>query len=573
MANKSSIFQVKGMHCTACASRLEKSLGKISGVDSCSVNFASNSLIINFDSQKISIKNIVELSEKAGFRIYQDKEDLSDNKELLLDSLKVTFAWIVTIILGLHMFFPSIHIPYYLKIILSSLVLFFCGFGIFKSAISSLKNGVMGMDVLIALGALTAWGSFFLPLFGIKISDYTMTAAMLIAVNLTGRFIEAGARGRASASVLALSNFGAKKAEKILENQEIQIVPVSSLVIGDIIRIKAGEKIPTDGIIIEGITTTDESFLTGESLPVEKKVGDYVFGASINVSGLIHIRVERDTTNNLLAQTIKLVQEAQGTKVPIQILADKITRIFVPIILTISFLSFSVWFAFPDAIPSLLEALNIDFIRESRLSEAISAAIAVLVIACPCALGLATPMALVTGSSLGAKKGILLRKGAAVQALNNIQVVALDKTGTITEGKPKLIGMLAQNIEETEALELLRGLEEVSTHPLASTVVQYAKDKNIKGREFRNIHDVAGQGIEGLYDGTEWFCGSLKATKELTINIPAELEVYIDSSLSKGETLICLSDLSRKECKAIFSFFDSIKPDALETIKKLKQMG
>ncbi|MGL4394524.1 MAG: heavy metal translocating P-type ATPase [Brevinema sp.] len=573
MSDRSSIFQVSGMSCTSCAARLEASLSKVNGVSSCSVNFASGSLVINFDSSKLSTKDIIESGKKAGFTLSEERDEILENKEMLLDLGKMIFAWVITLVLGLHMFIPHFHFPLLPKIILSSLVLYFSGYNIFKTAIVSLKNGIMGMDVLIALGAFTAWSSIFFPLFGVKISDYTMTAAMLIAVNLTGRFIEDAARGRASASVLALSNFGAKTADKVLENNEIEVIPVAQLAIGDIIRIKAGEKIPTDGIIIKGHTSTDESFLTGESLPVEKKIGDYVYGASINVSGVIQIRVEKDTTNNLLAQTIKLVQEAQGTKVPIQILADNITKIFVPIILTISFLSFAIWFAFPDSIPSFLNFFNIDFQNGDRLSDAISAAIAVLVIACPCALGLATPMALVTGSSLGAKKGILLRKGAAVQSLNDIQVVALDKTGTLTEGKPKLIAMTSEGISETEALELLSGLEESSTHPLAATVMNYAKEKQVQMRSFAHIKDIPGQGIEGHLEDTDWFCGSLKATKELGINIPAQLESYIHESQEKGETLICLSDLSRKETKAVFSFFDSIKPEAIDVIKQLKQMG
>ncbi|MGL4563419.1 MAG: heavy metal translocating P-type ATPase [Brevinema sp.] len=570
MSHQSNIFQVKGMHCTACATRLESALEKVSGIESCVVNFASNSLIISFDPHKISVDTINRYAEKAGFSLTQNKIDTKQN---IIELARMSGAWIITILIGLHMFFPGIYFSDLLKIFLSFIVLFVCGLDIFKSALSSLKNRILGMDVLIALGALTAWISSILPLIGLKISDYSMTASMLIAVNLTGRFIESAARKTASASVSALANFGAKIAEKIEKNKEITTIPVSELKIGDIIQVKAGNKIPTDGIIVKGQTSIDESFLTGESLPVEKRINDYVFGASINISGLIHIRVERDTNNNFLAQTIKLVQEAQGTKVPIQILADKITRIFVPIILILSFLSFALWFGFPNAIPALLDYLNIEFTPESRLAEALSSSIAVLVIACPCALGLATPMALVNGSSLGAKKGILLRQGASVQALQSIQIIALDKTGTITEGKPKLISIQTHNIEEQEALELLRGLEEASNHPLAETVVSYTKEKKINGKHFEHIKDLPGQGIEGCYDGIEWFCGSLKASEELSIGIPNELEVYIDESLKKGETLIFLSDLSRRECKAVLSFSDSIKKDALETLQQLKKMG
>lgn len=573
MAKKSIIFSVSGMHCTSCASRLENSLNKIDGVESCAVNFATNNAVVTFETDKTTQKILETVASQTGFHISVDKQSNIENSFFISDSVKVIGAWLIIIIMFAHMFSHSIMIPHIVKIILSGAVIFICGFDILKNAWSSLKEGIMGMDVLIALGGLTAWLSAFLPYLGIKIGDYTMTAGMLIAVNLTGRFIENIVRGKASQSVLALANFAASTANKVLESGEIVTVNTKELMIGDIIQIKNGEKIPTDGVIISGKTSADESFLTGESLPIEKREGDYVFGASINISGIIKVRVEKDSSSNLLAQTISLVQEAQGTKVPIQILADQVTKVFVPIILILSFLSFAIWFALPDLIPSFLSYFNIDFNPDNRLSDALSAGIAVLVIACPCALGLATPMALVTGSSLGAKKGILIRQGAAVQELNDVQVIALDKTGTLTAGKPQLMSIVTDGaIEKDHALKLLSGLEALSNHPLADTVVEYAKKNNITGHTFEEVTNFPGQGVQGLYDNTEWFVGSVKATAEFGISISGVLEQAIDSGKEKGETLICLSDLSRKECHAVVSFADSIKPDTLPAIQQLKQM-
>ncbi|MGL4676395.1 MAG: heavy metal translocating P-type ATPase [Brevinema sp.] len=573
--HKSLSFNVTGMHCTACSARLEKKLNNTKGVYKSTVNFASGTALVQFEPSIIKENEITQVAIPMGYTMsaHEDSEQLQ-SLSLKKEFFFVILSWLFTLILVIQMTQShGLNIFSLLGVIISGATLLIPGFPILKSAFFSVSSGILGMDVLIALGASAAWISSFLPLLGISVPDYSMTASMLIAVNLTGRLLETMARGSASKAVNILANFSGKYAHKITNTGEVQETLISELQIGDRIQIKAGEKIPTDGTIVEGRTSVDESFLTGESLPIDKQTEDYVYGGAINLDGFIVIRVERDSKNNILAQTIKLIQEAQGTKVPIQIFADKITAIFVPIILTLAFLCFAIWFAFPSFFPNFLASINIPWEPSSRLSAAISASISVLVIACPCALGLATPMALVNGSTLGAKKGILIRNGSAVQNICDIDLIALDKTGTLTMGKPQLTTFMSTKLSEQEAVGILTGLEIGSTHPLANAIIGYAKKKQIPTHKLNRISNVPGQGVFGVYHQKEWFAGSLKSSLEQSIIISDELQVQINERQELGETLVCLSDLSTHRCEAIASFSDTLNPEAKESIQQLKLMG
>lgn len=575
--NKKIVFNITGMHCIACASRLEKKINALNGVSHVTVNFLSNTASVSFQPSIVKEIAIITLASKIGYTLTTETTTISYKQAFYKEIIFVIIAWILTSILMIPMLLGhhdsmSTNSPY-LGIIVAGITIFIPGFPIVKNAITSLFAGVMGMDFLITLGALAAWVSSLLPLFGLNIPDYSVTASMLITVNLTGRFLENIARGTASKAISALANFNGKYAHLITKDGTITEVLIQDLKINDTIQIKSGEKIPTDGIIIKGRTSTDESFLTGESLPIEKKPGDYIYGGSINIDGFIIIRVERDSQNNMLAQTIKLIQEAQDTKVPIQVLADKITVIFVPIILTISFLSFAIWFAFPEFFPELLSYFGFSYNSSSRFTSALSAAISVLVIACPCALGLATPMALVNGSTLGAKKGILIRRGSAVQYLCDIDIIALDKTGTLTMGKPKVTNVITLNSNNSEALEIITGLEQSSTHPIAHAISIYAKEHKIEAKILENIINSPGQGIYGTYNQIDWFAGSLKATQEQDIDISEELQLNMNTTISLHETLVCLSNMHTKNCELILSFTDSLNPEAKDCIHHLQAMG
>ncbi len=570
--HKSLSFDVTGMHCTACSNRLEKKLSNLKGVIKSTVNFASGTALVQFHPKLTNITEISNTADSLGFTMQPIGNEGFKNKSLKKEIAFVVISWIFTLILAIPMYGSMhYHNPYY-GVIIAGITILIPGFTIIKSAFVSIISGIMGMDVLIALGAITAWISALLPLLGISMPDYSMTAVMLIAINLTGRLLETIARGTASNAVNHLANFSGKIAHLVGANGAIIDIAISELKIGDSIQIGAGEKIPTDGMIVEGRTSVDESFLTGESLPIDKQPGSHVYGGAINHDGLIIVKVTKDPTNTVLAQTIKLIQDAQGTKMPIQILADKITSIFVPIILTLSFLCFAIWFAFPSAFPTFLsDTFGVHLFITSRLSAAISAAISVLVIACPCALGLATPMALVNGSALGARKGILIRQGSAIQNLCDINIIALDKTGTLTEGKPQVTSFMS--ISEENVGGILVGLESSSSHPLANAIIQYSKTNHIAPEELKDVLNMPGQGIMGVHNHTEWFAGSYKSTFEYGVDIPDELQAHIDKRLDKGETLVCLSNMSANRCEVVVSFSDTLTKEAQESIHQLKQMG
>ena len=574
--HKSSTFNVTGMHCVACAGRLEKKVQKLDGVTKIIVNFISGTATVDFYPTTVKEEDIIAVANNMGYSLAPESTTLSYENTFNKEFILVIVSWILTSILMIPMLLGYHHymrttLPY-LGIIIAGATIFIPGFSIIKSATKSLFSGVMGMDFLIALGALAAWVSSLLPLFGVKIPDYSVTASMLITVNLTGRLLENMARGTASKAISALANFSGKYAHLVSADGTVTEVLVQDLKIGDTIQVKSGEKIPTDGTIIEGRTSTDESFLTGESIPIEKKPGDYAYGGALNLDGFITIKVERDSQNNMLAQTIKLIKEAQGTKVPIQVLADNITVVFVPILLTISFLSFATWFAFPNFFPDLLSPFGFTYDTSSRFAPALSAAIAVLVIACPCALGLATPMALVNGSTLGAKKGVLIRRGRAVQHLCDIDIIALDKTGTLTMGKPKVTNIISID-GHSETLKILVGLEKSSIHPIAHAVLAYAKEHKIEAKTLENITNNPGQGLQGTIDQIEWFAGSLKATQEQDITVSEELQEMIDTQIALHETLVCLSNMRTKNCELVLSFSDSLNPEAKESMNQLKAMG
>ncbi|MGL5721829.1 MAG: heavy metal translocating P-type ATPase, partial [Brevinema sp.] len=569
---ESHVFWVSGMHCTACSSRLEKRLNSHSGVQA-SVNFASSTAVVNFDSSKVSVDVLTQDAEKLGFKLKPETKAASMRSEVLPDIINLSISWVLSLVLAAEMFGLGMHNNPWYSFIIATISVVGTGRGILRSAWSSIVSGVLGMDVLIALGALVALGSSTFRVLGVNMPNYAMTASMLISVNLLGRFLETLARGKASQAVKALADFNAKTAfKRTPEGKSIEVL-VQDLIVGDVVDVRAGDRVPADGLIIEGHSATDESFLTGESLPVEKKPNDKVYAGSINIEGALTIRVENTSDQSFLAQTVTLMQEAQGSKIPIQIMADKITAVFVPIIVSIAVLGTAIWIAFPNALPSLMAPFGIVFEPEGRFIDAVSVGIAILVIACPCALGLATPMALVNGSALGAKHGILIRRGAAVQLLSEAAIIALDKTGTITEGQPELHSFHTDGLEDHEALAILGGLEQLSSHPLASCINRYVESKAITPAAVENVVIKAGQGIFGDYNDKEWFAGSLAATEAQKASFPHKLHSEIERIQELGESIVCLVNRSEGMVVALASFADKIKDDSAEAIASLKEMG
>ncbi|PUU86375.1 MAG: Cu2+-exporting ATPase, partial [Halanaerobium sp.] len=387
-------------------------------------------------------------------------------------------------------------------IVLAIPPLFVFGRKTFITAYRAVSHGSANMDVLIAMGTgaafITGPAVFFTP-----IANYAGVSAMIMAFHLTGRYIEETAKGRASQAIRKLLELGAKTAT-IIENGNEKEVAIEDVQPGDIMLIKPGEKIPTDGEIVEGETTVDESMATGESMPVKRKEGDEVIGATVNQNGLIKAKATKVGKDTFLSQVVKMVEEAQGTKVPIQEFADKITGIFVPTVLVIAVSTFVLWLIFPDALR------EVGFWAQSFLpwvdptlgtfTLAIFATIAVLVIACPCALGLATPTALMVGSGIGAENGVLIRKGEAIQTMKDVHTIVFDKTGTITKGKPEVTDLIAaEKSSEEKLLQLAASVEAGSEHPLGEAIVRGAKDREIEVKEIKNFNSVTGKGLSLIH--------------------------------------------------------------------------
>jgi len=471
---------------------------------------------------------------------------------------KMVWSWILAIPIALIMLSERIFGFMILPEVFSSWILLAMAFPVvFIFGYETLRGGLRGflslyfnMDSLIALGTIIAWLTGIFSYFGI-VADYSGVSAMIMAFFITGKYVEAVARGRASQEIKKLLELGAKNARVLMGKEEIEI-PISEIKIGDVMIIKPGEKIPTDGIVIKGFSSVDESMITGESLPVDKNVKDSVIGATINQDGILYVKAAKVGKDTFLAHIIDLVENAQGTKVPIQEMADKITGIFVPAILVISIVSFINWFYFT-----------------SDLSRALGIAISVLVIACPCALGLATPTALMVGSGMGAKRGILIRKGEAIQTMKEIKIVMFDKTGTITKGKPEVRKIkTAGKVKENYLLEVAASLEKNSEHPIAKAIVEKANLKKYK--EIKGFRVLRGRGIEGYIGRKNILIGNPALMKERKISLK-EFEGTIESFENSGCTTMIVSESG--EILGVIGVADAIKEDSVEAIAILKING
>ncbi len=482
----------------------------------------------------------------------QPKEDaeVKNWKNKLIGSW--IFALPIAIIMISMKFFNFMFLP---KEILTLILLIFGFPVIFVIGFSTLKSGLRGlftfyfnMDSLISLGTLIAYLTGILTFFMI-INDYSGVSAMIMAIFITGKYIEAKAKGRATQEIKKLLELGAKNARVVRGKNEIEI-PIAEVVIGDIIIVKPGEKIPIDGIVIRGESSVDESMVTGESIPNDKAKGSPVIGATINQDGILYIKVTKVGKDTFLAQIIELVEEAQGTKVPIQKLADRITSIFVPIILILATLTFAGWWAFGN-----------DFGR------ALGVGISVLVIACPCALGLAVPIALTVGSGMGAKRGILIRKGEAIQTMKKVRIIVFDKTGTITKGKPEVKEIFSR-VKESYLMELAGSLEKNSEHPLSKAIVNKANlKKYLKVNKFKILR---GRGIEGKVGNKNIVIGNSLLMKEEGINLRI-FENKIEEFENKGYTTISVAE--NKKCLGIIGIADSVKEDSVKAISILNSKG
>ena len=470
---------------------------------------------------------------------------------------KLVGAWIFVIPAAFFMFSERLFgLKPFSEVFMTVLILFFGFPVIFVFGWQTIKAGIRGlftfyfnMDSLIALGTLVAYLTGIASIFS-SLQDYSGISSMIMAFYITGKYVEARARGRASQEIKKLLELGAKKARLLKKNGEEAEVDISEIKIGDVIIVKPGEKIPTDGIVLKGESSVNESMVTGESLPVDKKKGSTVIGATINEDGILYVKATKIGKDTFLSHIIELVEEASSEKVPIQVLADKITGVFVPAILILAILTFIGWIIFGAAV-----------------SRAIGVAIAVLVIACPCALGLATPTALMVGSGMGAKRGVLIRKGEAIQTMRKVKYIVFDKTGTITNGKPEVSGIKA-SVKENYLLETAASLEKLSEHPVARAIVEKAKLK--KYREVKGFRVIRGKGVEGKIGKSSVIIGNRALMGEKGIPFD-DFETDISRFESSGKTTMIVAEGGK--VIGVIAVSDSIKKESREAIALLSQQG
>ncbi len=472
---------------------------------------------------------------------------------------KLVWGWIISIPIILLMYLPllfgimlfSERLMTIIVLIMAFPVMFVIGFSTLKSGFRGFISFYFNMDSLIALGTVVAYLTGIASLF-FEIQNYSGISAMIMAIFVTGKYIESKARGKAGQEIRKLLELGAKNARVVRNGKEIEI-PISEVIVGDIFIVKPGEKIPTDGLVTKGESSVDESMVTGESLPVDKLKGSNVIGATLNQDGILYVKATKVGKDTFLAHIIDLVEEAQGSKIPIQKLADKITNIFVPSVLGLSLVTFLGWAIF------------------GNINSAFSAAIAVLVISCPCALGLATPIALTVGSGMGAKRGILIRKGEAIQTMKNVKVVMFDKTGTITKGKPEVTDVkIFDKISQKSFIEIAGSLENLSEHPLSKAIVNYSKLSSYKSVTSFKI--LRGRGIEGNISRVKYIIGNKRLMSEKSINI-SKFHEEIESLENEGKTVMILASEKNKKVLGLIAVADSVKDDSLRALRYLHRKG
>ncbi|MFR2665870.1 MAG: heavy metal translocating P-type ATPase [Clostridium sp.] len=569
-------FKVEGMSCSACANRVERITKKIDGVESANVNFATEKLTVRVDAEKVRYSDIKLAVDKAGFKLIKEEDQIKevskkkDESKILLN--RFIFSLIFTVPLLIismgHMVgmpLPSIIDPMKnpLNFALIQLVLtipvMVAGYKFYKIGYKNLFKLSPNMDSLIAIGtsAAVAYGLFAIYKILNGETHYAMhlyfeSAVVILTLITLGKYLEAVSKGKTSEAIKKLMGLAPKTATIIKNGKEVSI-PIEEVIVGDIILVKPGEKLPVDGEIIEGSTSIDESMLTGESIPVEKNIGSTVIGASINKSGFIKYKATKVGKDTALAQIVKLVEEAQGTKAPIAKMADIIAAYFVPTVMALAIIAAVGWL----------------IAGESNVF-ALTIFISVLVIACPCALGLATPTAIMVGTGKGAENGVLIKGGEALETTYKIDTIVFDKTGTITEGKPKVTDIICNGIKKEEVLVLAASAEKGSEHPLGEAIVREAEDRSLEFKSLEHFKAVPGHGIEVTIEGKDILLGNKKLMIENNINIES-LHVESDRLATEGKTPMYIA--INNKLSGIIAVADTVKENSKAAIEELKKMN
>jgi len=569
-------FTVSGMTCAACANRVEKRLNKLEGVNGATVNFALESATVDFNPDEINVNEMKSAITKLGYKleVKSDEQDGSTDHRLqeierqkkkfiisFILSFPLLWAMVSHFSFTSFIYLPDMLMNPWVQLALATPVQFIIGGQFYVGAYKALRNKSANMDVLVALGTSAAYFySVYLSVRSIGSSEhmtdlYFETSAVLITLIILGKLFEAKAKGRSSEAIKKLMGLQAKTATVVRDGTEMKIL-IEEVVAGDIVYVKPGEKIPVDGEIVEGKSAIDESMLTGESIPVDKTIGDGVIGSTINKNGFLKVKATKVGRDTALAQIIKVVEEAQGSKAPIQRVADQISGIFVPVVVVIAIITFAVWML---------------FVTPGDFGGALEKMIAVLVIACPCALGLATPTSIMAGSGRSAEYGILFKGGEHLEATHRLDTVILDKTGTVTNGKPVLTDVIvADGFHEEEILRLVGAAEKNSEHPLAEAIVEGIKEKKIDIPSSETFEAIPGFGIESVVEGKQLLIGTRRLMKKFDIDIE-EVSKSMEELEREGKTAMLIA--INKEYAGIVAVADTVKDTSKAAITRLKKMG
>ncbi len=596
----SKIYKVKGMHCASCASVIEKTIKKTDGVESIEVNYGTEKAKILFDPLKTNLNNLSKHIKPLGYSLVDsmtaEEMGMSENehaahlglnqskKEKLTEiaemknkvKIAISLAIFSIFIMGWDILSKFNIIPkmpfiwedffHHLLPIFATYTLFVIGKPYLLGFYRFLRYDVANMDTLIGIGTSAAYLYSFIvtafeeklkPFLDVNNTYYDVTIVVIAFITL-GKYLEARAKIKTGDAIEKLLNLQAKTA-LILKNGKEEEMPINEVVHGDILIIKPGARIPVDGILIEGSSFVDEAMITGESMPIEKKAGDTVIAGTINTTGSFNFKATKIGKETLLSQIIKMVEDAQGSRAPIQALVDKISSIFVPIVLVLSFITLGLWLFFGWKTLGLSQSI----------SYGLTSFVGILVIACPCALGLATPTAIIVGVGKGAREGILIKDASTLEKLHEVNMVVIDKTGTITKGKPEITDIKnLSNLSEEKIISILATLEKKSEHPIAHAISQYAKLKNIQTLDISDFEIIKGKGVRGKVDNKEYFSGNIKLISDLKISLDL---TKIEKETSQGKTPVILS--TKNELLGIFMVSDAIKPEAVEAIKNLHRLG
>lgn len=591
-------FPVKGMHCASCANIITRTLKKVPGVSSVEVNYGTETAKVSFDhgtttpdhlSQALSPlgyslttsaqeMNMSEDEHAAHLGLAQSKKDkiaeLASMKAKLISVIPL--ALFSVLVMSWDIFAQFKLVPemnevwkeffHHLLPIFATYTLFIVGLPYVQAVYRFMRYGKANMDTLIGIGTLAAFIYSFVisafedtlrPYLNVEYSYYDVTIVVIAFITL-GKYLEAKSKLRTGSAIEKLLNLQAKTALVVREGKEVEI-PIQEVKHGDVIVVKPGSKIPVDGIVVDGSSFIDESMISGEPVPVEKKKDDIVIAGTLNTTGSFTFTATKVGSETMLAAIIKMVQNAQGSKAPIQALADKISSVFVPVVLVLSFIALIAWLGFGTQYLGFSQALSYGLVSF----------VGILVIACPCALGLATPTAIIVGVGKGAGEGILIKDAATLEKLHHVTTVVVDKTGTVTKGKPELVSIDTQNgMSEDEVIGILASLEAKSEHPIAHAIVTYAQEKHISTKPVGSFESIKGKGLKGVIDGVEYYAGNVKLVDDLGLDVDTAL---IETSTKEGKTPVILA--TKKEVVGIVMVADAIKAEAKESIDKLHKLG